>query len=111
MGIAAWSSDGVVGIMPINKMPDFPSYIGYWLLWLVVGFVVWLFSIALFWSGHWITGGIAILATIALYFRHGMAIAKQRERWLRFSYGARYRRYSLRERFGTASLFRRRNES
>lgn len=95
--------------MPINKMPDYPSYIGYWFLWLVAGFVVWLFSIALFWSGHWIIGVIAILATIALYFRHGMAIAKQRERRLRFSYGARYRRYSLRELFGT--LFRRRNES
>ncbi|WP_156952147.1 hypothetical protein [Bradyrhizobium sp. WSM1743] len=97
--------------MPINKMPDFPSYIGYWLLWLVAGFVVWLFSIALFWSGHWIIGVIVILATIALYFRHGRAIAKQRERWLRFSYGARYRPHSLRKRFGTAFLFRRRNES
>ncbi|MBB4361444.1 protein-S-isoprenylcysteine O-methyltransferase Ste14 [Bradyrhizobium sp. CIR18] len=97
--------------MPINKMPDFPSYFGYWLLWLVAGFVVWLFSIALFWSGHWIIGVMAILATIAVYFRHGMAIAKQRERWLRFSYGPRYRRYSLRERFGTGSPFRPHNES
>ncbi|MDA9546141.1 hypothetical protein ACM43_17260 [Bradyrhizobium sp. CCBAU 45321] len=95
--------------MPINKMPDFPSYIGYLLLWLVAGFVVWLFIIALFGSGHWIIGVIVILATIALYFRHGRAIAKRRERRLRFSYGAHYRRYSLRELFGT--LFRRRNES
>lgn len=97
--------------MPISKIPDLPSYIRYWLLWLVMGFVVWLLIIALFWSGHWIIGVIAILATIAVYFRHGMAIAKQRERWLRFSYGARYRRYSLRELFGAASLFRRRNKS
>lgn len=95
--------------MPINKMPDYPSYIGYWFLWLVAGFVVWLFSIALFWSGHWIIGVIAILATIALYFRQGRAIATQRERRLWFSYGARYRRYSLRELFGTP--FRPRNES
>lgn len=97
--------------MPINKMPDFPSYSGYWLLWLVAGFVVWLFVIALFWSGHWIPGVIVFLATIALYFRHGMAIAKHREQWLRFSYGARHRRYSLREFFGMDSLFRRRSKS
>jgi hypothetical protein len=97
--------------MPTNKMPDFPSYMGYWLLWIVVGFVVFLFCIALFLSGHWIICATTILATIILYFRHGMGIAKQRERGSRFSYGDRYGRYSLRDRFGALSWFRNRNES
>ena len=49
--------------MPINKVPDFPSYTRFVLLWTVVGFAAFLFCTVLFLSDHWIFGSIIVLVT------------------------------------------------
>lgn len=97
--------------MSINKIPDFPSYTGFALFWIVAGSAACLLCGALFLSGHWVLGIIVALATVVMYVRSSIRIARQHEQRLRFSYGTRYKRYSLRERFGSLSWFRNRNES
>ena len=71
--------------MPISKLPDFPSYLGFYFLWSILGWSVFILCVVLLIFHHWIIAiGVAVVA-IVLFWRHFMSIERRRRFRLRFS--------------------------
>ncbi|MCS3449096.1 small-conductance mechanosensitive channel [Bradyrhizobium elkanii] len=65
--------------------PTAMTLIGYSLLWTVLFFIVWVFSIALFLAGRWLIASVVIMLAVVGFFRHGASITRRAREALRRS--------------------------